>query len=229
MLTSQTTELREVLVRHAGCLGVGGRDLRATAAAWSLDYLWLVLPAVIAGACVLRHGVPIDLAVCLLDVDTRGGPARLHLPHEGQALKDDADAQLHRETLVRQHLSALFSALHASSGLPVKILWGNAARVMADILTALLDVARAAGDEEALRHIDQQGSALLTAQAWPDGEPNPLWLHGGKPPSLLAIGSPSACHAQCCLRHLLPGQLHCSRCPLAPFVTQAMRTSHQSA
>lgn len=232
VLMGEPATLRTVLVRHARHLGVAGEDLRATAAAWSLDYLWLLLPATIAGACVLRHGLPLDPASCLLDLDAHGAPTRLHLPHEGQALRGDLDSQAHRETLVRSHLSPLFAALRAASGLPLKILWGNAARVLADIFAALSDVARASGDgdgnEEAERHVTHQGSAWLTACAWPDGEPNPLWLHGGKPPTLLAITSPSSCHAQCCLRHLLPGLAHCGRCPLTPSASRAALASRQS-
>lgn len=228
-LTGTPATLREVLVRHAQHLGVEGKDLRATASGWSLDYLWLLLPATIAGACLLRHGLPLEPASCLLDLDAHGTPIRLHLPHEGQALRGDLDSQAHRETLVRSHLSPLFAALHAASGLPLKILWGNAARVLADIFAALSGMAHASGDEEAERHIACQGSACLTACAWQDGEPNPLWLHGGKPPDLLAITPPSSCYAQCCLRHLLPGLAHCGRCPLAPTATRAALASKQSA
>lgn len=230
-LTEEPATLHEVLVRHARHLGVVGEDLRATAAAWSLGYLWLLLPATIAGACLLRHGLPLELTSCLLDVDAHGTPTRLHLPNEGQALRGDLDSHVHRETLVRSHLSPLFSALHAASGLPLKILWGNAARVLADIFAALPDMVRASGEEdgEAERHIARQGSAWLMARAWQDGEPNPLWLHGGKPPTLLAITSPSSCHAQCCLRHLLPGLAHCGRCPLAPAARRAALAAKQSA
>lgn len=228
-LTKQPATLREVLVRQARHLGIPGDDLRATASAWSLDYLWLVLPASIAGACLLRHGLPLDPASCLLDVDVHGVPIRLHLPHEGQALRGDPDSQAHREDLVRLHLSPLFSALHAGSSLPLKILWGNAARVLADTFSALSDVARASGDEEARLHIARQGAAWLTARAWQDGEPNPLWLHGGKPPTLLAITSKSTCLAQCCLRHLLPGQVHCGRCPLAPAAIRTAMAAKHSA
>lgn len=210
-LTSQRSLLSEVLALHARHLDAPATDLRASASIWSLDYMWLLLPGAIAGVILLRHGLPLEPASCLLDVDAHGTPARLQLPDAGQALLNDSSGQKHLAFLVRQHLAPMFSALHVCSGLPLKILWGNAARVLADIFTAIQDVANINGTE----------AALLTANTWPDGTINPLWLHGGQPTSLQAITSPSSRHAQCCLRHLIPTQIHCGRCPLDPAAVRA--------
>ncbi len=216
MWTSQHGMLLETLTLHARHMGERTQDLRAATSMWSLDYLWLLLPPATAGAILLRHGLPLDPSSCHLDIDVRGAPVQLQMPNSGRALQGDASIQAHLEFLTRQHLSPLFSALHSCAGLPIKILWGNAARIFSDILKAMVDTASAHGDATTLSDVARHGHALLTAPVWPDLAPNPLWEHGGRPDSFEAIQAPSSLYAQCCLRHRLAGQVHCSKCPLEP-------------
>ncbi len=212
-LTTQPACLRALLLRHARQLGLPGHDLRASASAWSLDYLWLVLPPSLAAACLLHHGLPLDPSGCLLDLAPHGAPICLHVPHEGTPLADDPACL--EQTLIRAHLSPLFAALHLGSKLPVKILWGNAARVLAEVFRALSGAARAQQDDAPLHRIAALAQALLDSPTLRDGQPNPLWLYSKR-------GVPDR-HAQCCLRHLLPAQAHCEACPLAPTAASAVR------
>lgn len=221
--TSQHGMLLETLTLHARHMGERTQDLRAATSMWSLDYLWLLLPPAMAGVIFLRRGLPLDPASCLLDIDARGAPVQLQMPDSGCALQGDASIQAHLEFLTRQHLSPLFSALHSCSGLPIKILWGNAVRILSDILETMTDASNVHGDETTLSDVARHGSALLTARVWLDLTPNPLWVHGGRPASFAAIQAPSSLYAQCCLRHRLAGQVHCSKCPLEPT---SLRTQH---
>src|SRR5690606_11615469 len=117
-----------------------GPDLRASSSAWSLVYLWALLPPVATAASVLRHGFPMradEVAVCL---DADGLPECFHIRGEGASLAGLSTA-VRYEALLRDHLEPLFDAIHRQTRLPRKILWGNTARYLETVLeTALAQV-----------------------------------------------------------------------------------------
>jgi ferric iron reductase protein FhuF len=214
-LLTHPTLLCEVLQSHAQHLGVEGGDLRATASAWSLDYLWMLLPATVGAACLLRHGLPVDPACLGLEIGPHGAPVRLNLAHQGGGLEAPLgeDAALpHLEDLVLRHLQPVFEALHRQSRLPQKILWANARRV----LTGIFDAIGATACEEMPRIAALRGH-LLNRPHGRDSATSPLCVASARHRNEGASGAgePSL-YAQCCLRHLLPGQTHCGPCPLSP-------------
>jgi ferric iron reductase protein FhuF len=244
-LLTHPSLLRDVLRGHARHLGVEDGDLRAAASAWSLDYLWMLMPGTVAAASVLHHGLPIDPACVMLDIGANGAPVRLHLPHEGAGLAgevmgaDRVTADLgedpalrHLEDLFVLHLRPVFEALHTHGRLPRKILWANARRVLTEIFDALMPVGMTASDsDEGMPRLVAIRSALLNREQWRSGQPNPLSaLHALQASRSLHASHPigvawhdSALYAQCCLRHLLPGQTHCGPCPLSPALTRKVR------
>jgi ferric iron reductase protein FhuF len=197
-----------VLRRHARHLGVQGSDLRAVASAWSLEYLWALLPPVVAAASVLQHGFPVRAEDTAVSLDEDGEPVRFHIAGEGRALPGTSTAARF-DGLLWQHLEPLFDAVSRQSRLPRKVLWGNAARYLELILDEALHLTGHAGPVAA------DSAALLHSAAWPDGRANPLHARLRKVVRIAdGAAAPPRLHRQCCLSYLLPGQDYCEACPL---------------
>jgi ferric iron reductase protein FhuF len=208
-----------VLRRHARHLGVPGNDndLRAVASAWSLEYLWALLPPVVAAASVLQHGFPVRAEDMAVSLDEDGEPVRFHIAGEGHALPGRSTAARF-DGLLWQHLEPLFAAVSRQARLPLKVLWGNTARYLELILGEALQLTGHAG------HVAADSEALLHCAAWPDGRANPLHARLRKVIRMAdGAAAPPRLHRQCCLSYLLPGQGHCQACPLDRDRSGAMR------
>ncbi|WP_431111413.1 siderophore-iron reductase FhuF [Variovorax paradoxus] len=194
--------LADVLQRNARYRGVTGADLRAVASAWSLEYIAMLLPPVMAAASMLQHVFPVAAEHTWVRLDTHGGPISFHVRHMGKTHRGAGTAERYAP-LLWLHLAPLFEALAATTRLAPKILWSNTVRLMEPVF----DVALAAtgGAPSILRDRQQ----LLHSATWPnERRPNPL--HGRE------RNYPVELHRECCLNYLLPNEHHCNACPLAP-------------
>ncbi len=213
-LTGDDPLLIDTIRRYAAHLGVNvnntGSDLRAAASAWSLDYLWALLPAVTAAASVLQHRFPMHADDVALSVDDAGTPVRFHITGEGHSMPGTPSAARYGP-LLDGHLAPLFKTINQQTRLAQKILWGNAARYLEVIFDEALALTGNAG------HIAADRETLLQHPTRPDGHPNPLFgrqrrsTHTGN-----GVATPITLHRQCCLLYRLPGQGYCGACPLAP-------------
>lgn len=202
--------LGDTIRRYAAHLGVTGNDLRAAASAWSLEYLWALLPAVTAAATVLQHGFPMRADDVALSLDDDGTPVRFHIMHEGRTMPGTPPA-VRYSPLLDGHLAPLFKAINQQTRLAQKILWGNTARYLEVILDEALALTGNAG------HVATDREALLQHPTRPDGHPNPLFSRQRR--SIHAengVATPITLHRQCCLLYRLPGEGYCGACPLAP-------------
>ncbi|MDH6593504.1 ferric iron reductase protein FhuF [Variovorax sp. TBS-050B] len=203
--------LAEVLERHAHARGAHGADRRAVASAWSLEYIAMLLPPVMAAASMLQHVFPIAAEHTWVRFDARGAPAGFHLRQLGQPRPGSGTAERYAP-LLWLHLAPLFEALTGLTRLAPKILWSNTARLMEPVF----DVALAAtGGASA---IADDRARLLHAPVWPGAQgprENPLQDRRGHRALKL--------HRECCLNHLLPHEHWCDACPLAP--AQGARTA----
>jgi ferric iron reductase protein FhuF len=202
--------LAEVLNRHAAVHRVTDGDLRAVASAWSLEYLSVLLPPLVAGASVFHHGFPAAASQMWVQFDGRGEPMSFHIRELGAPMHGTDTAQRYAP-LLWQHLSPLFSAIARLTRIAPKTLWGNAARILEPIFDQ--GVTLTGGSAPFM----QDREHLLHSAAWAQGAANPLhgrqreitrWQNGREVPVKL--------HRQCCLNHLLPDEGYCSICPLAP-------------
>lgn len=207
-LASSTDLLAGVLHQHAKFRRVEDNDLRAVASAWSLAYLSVLLPPVVAAASVLQHGFPVAAAQMWVQLDGRGVPLRFQIRELGAPVRGAATAQRYAP-LLWHHLAPLFAAVGGLTRLAPKILWGNAARVLEPILDQAVALTGGAAS------ITRDREHLLQSAAWPQAVTNPLhgrqrevvqWRDGHQMPVKL--------HRQCCLNHLLPGETACGACPL---------------
>lgn len=197
-LLDDPARLSGVLQRHARSLGVAGPDLRATASAWTLAYLWALLPPVIAAASLFQHRFPVAAAGLAVSLDFHGVPRRFHLADEGTSLPGSGTADRYGP-LLWNHLAPLFIAVSAQTRLAPKVMWGNAARYVGAVFEHL------AGTGSAPPQLARDHEMLMHQAAWPGGCDNPLHPRVRPDPAL---------HRQCCLYHLLPGQSPCRGCPL---------------
>lgn len=201
-LVAQPALLADVLRRNARLRGVQGDDLRATASAWSLEYIAMMLPPVMAAASVLQHVFPVAAQHTWVRFDRHGAPQGFHIRHEGRA-QHGADAHARYAPLLLHHLAPLFAALARLTRLAPKILWSNAARLMEPVFERALAATGGAPS------IARDRQALLLDPAWPHGDGiNPLRPH----PRSHAV----RLHRECCLNYLLPHEHHCNACPLDP-------------
>lgn len=193
-----------VLLRPAGLASVAARyaasfpggERRAVLSFWSQHYLLALVPATVAAALVAQQDLPVALDGMAAVLSETGQPTALCLPHPG--VPTAASCPAARLTpLLRLHLQPLACGLHAA-GLPPRVLWGNAAAVLAWTLGA---VSAPAGRVAAVRH-------ALESACWADGRANPFH------PVLSRKGGP-ACRRVCCLRCRLPGVAECPDCPRA--------------
>ncbi|MGC4060224.1 MAG: siderophore-iron reductase FhuF [Aquabacterium sp.] len=184
-------------------------DLRPVASAWSLYYLWALLPPMIAGSTVLQHGFPTAPEEMWLTMSKDGIPECFYILHEGQSMSGQ-DTMARHGGLLTQHLQPLFSALTRASKLAPKLLWGNAARYLDNIFEQALMLTDQAP------HVAQDRAVLLGNPKWPNGQHNPMY---GQQKEIDAMEEPSGrlrLHRQCCLYYLLPRESYCTACPLAP-------------
>ncbi|WP_420226754.1 siderophore-iron reductase FhuF [Pigmentiphaga litoralis] len=202
--------LRDTLWRHARYRGVVGADLRAATSAWSLSYLWTLLPAFAAAASVLQHRFPVGADDMAVSLDGDGAATRFHIRRLGDALPGTSTGERY-QPLLADHLDPLFAALRAQTRIAPKILWGNAARYLESVLEQGLALTGGATGIAADHH------ALLECAVNDDGSTNPL--HGTRRVSTRVesgVVTPVRLHRQCCLYYLLPGEGYCGLCPLAP-------------
>ncbi|MET0266315.1 MAG: siderophore-iron reductase FhuF [Duganella sp.] len=212
-LLSDEALLASLIRRQAQRLDTA--DLRVAASWWSNTYLEALLPPLAAAATLLHHRLPAAAADMALSLDDLGQPQLFHITSLGAALPG-ADVQQRYHPLLAAHLAPLFGRLAALSGVPQKILWGNASRFLDNLLREAASLPGAADRVAA----DRQG--LLEQPCWPDGSRQPLYarartvhVQGGSD----AAGAGGGCvtlHRQCCLYYLLPAEGYCGRCPLDP-------------
>lgn len=228
--------LGRVLRLHASHRGVEGKDLRAVASAWSLDYLGLLLPPVAAAASVLQHGFPMAAHQVWVRLGPHAHPLSFHIRELGRPQPGETTG-VRYAALLRHHLAPLFSALCSLAGVPVKILWGNAARSLEPVLDQALALTggatHTADDRRRLLQIAEDRRQLLHTAAWPVGTPQgeAAWTNplpgpqreirvGGEGGEGGESGKDRArtvkLHRQCCLFHLLPREGYCGACPLSP-------------
>lgn len=200
----------DTIQRHARHLGDTGIDLRASASAWSMEYLETLLPPVIAATSVLQHGFPMYAEEVAVELDVAGTPKQFHIRREGVSMTDEP-AVVRYDDLLWQHLEPLFAALSHHTRLPRKILWGNAARHLENIFDQILTLI---GDTP---RVNTDLNQLLNEPTWPNGRANPLY---GKRREKLyvknGVGTAIRLHRQCCLYYRLPNHDYCGACPLAP-------------
>jgi ferric iron reductase protein FhuF len=194
--------LAGVLDRNALYRGAGGEDRRPVASAWSLEYIAMLLPPVMAAASMLQHVFPMAAEHTWVRLDAHGSPASFHIRQLGRPLHG-TDAAERYAPLLWQHLAPLFAALSGLTRLAPKILWSNTVRLMEPVFDAALAATGGAAS------IAQDRQLLLHTAAWPrDLRANPL--HGRE------RRAPVKLHRECCLNHLLPHEHHCNACPLTP-------------
>lgn len=207
-LLTQPELLADILARHARRWR--STEMRAVASAWSLSYLWALLPPVVAAASVLQHGFPVDPARMWLSLDEDGEPLRFHILDEGHPWPG-TDAATRFAPLVWTHLLPLVTALNRQARVPAKILWGNAARHIESVLDEALILTGQAP------HIAEDLAHLLHCPSWPGHARNPLQ---GVQRQVIHIDKGQTeritLHQQCCLYYLLPDEGYCGACPLAP-------------
>lgn len=222
-LSSDDTVLGDAIRHYAAHLGVTNKDLRATASAWSLEYLWALLPPVAAAASVLQHGFPVRADEVAVSLNETGAPVRIHIRHEGRPLPGTPTATRY-DTLLDAHLEPLFNALGRHTRIATKILWANAARY----LEVVIDHALALTGNAPAIAADRE--ALLQHATRPDGRPNPLYARQ-RTSVRIEDGKtvPITLYRQCCLFYRLPGQDYCGSCPLSPEHRQATRQRDESA
>ncbi|MDQ0045099.1 siderophore-iron reductase FhuF [Variovorax boronicumulans] len=203
--------LAEALRKYARFRGSAGLDMRPIASTWSLEYLGMLLPPVVAAASLLQHVFPVAAAQTWVRLDDHGAPVGFHVQTLGESLQGAGTAERYAP-LLTQHLAPLLGALSESTRVAPKILWGNVARHLEYLLDKGVELAGGA------RHIVQDRDWLLHSATWPaPPRVNPLYgrqlevvqLHNNRP-------VPLKLHRQCCLCHLLPGEGYCGACPLAP-------------
>lgn len=200
--------LDELLQRHAAHLG--STDLRPVASAWSLHYLWALLPPVVAAASLLRHAFAVQPGQMWVEFDADGEARRFHVADSGRPCPQ-GDSTACYEALLWQHLALLFEAVGRRARLPAKILWGNAARYLDSIFEQGLLLSRQADA------VARDRERLLEQPAWPDGRANPLYSRARQVLQEAPGGATRlTLHRQCCLYYLLPGEGYCVACPLAP-------------
>lgn len=213
-LTCPGGPLKSILVRYAGYLG-GDDDLRPVASVWSLAYLRALLPPMVAAASVLRHGFPATAAEVWLELDRHREPSRFYIAHEGASVAG-ADTHARYAPLLRHHLEPLFAELSRVSGLPRKVLWGNAARCLEPVFDQALALLGPAPALVADRRV------LLELPLWhqSDGAADPARLNPLHPrlraPVHFSPTEAANLHRQCCLQYLLPHTGYCGACPLRP-------------
>lgn len=209
-LLQHPARLLDLLHRQARHLGAGTSDLRPVASAWSLEYLGMWLPPMVAGASVLQHAFPAAPDEVWVRFDEHGDPLGFHIRELGRPMPGTSVAQRYGP-MFWQHLEPLFETLRSLTRLAPKILWSNAARHLETILDEALALTGGAAP------VAHDRDRLLRDATWPQRRMHPLYA------PLRHVAHPEAggretveLYRHCCLNHLLPEETHCGRCPLAP-------------
>lgn len=201
--------LRQALSAHAR--HCGSDALRPVASAWSRSYLEALLPPVVVAATLLRHRFELAPERLWVELDATGAVQRFYLPDQGGP-HDGAGFTLRYQPLLDLHLAPLFGALTRLSGVPMKILWGNAARYIDSVLSHAAPLEPRLG-QPGLAASDRH--ALLDSPLHADGRINPLYTRLRR--ATLTVNGAAITHTlhrQCCLVYLLPEREYCECCPL---------------
>lgn len=207
------SRLPEVLREHASFRRHAGTDQRAVASAWSLRYVEVLLPPVVAAASMLQHVFPLAPEQVWVRLDGHGDVVDFHLVDLGEPRHGATTADRYAP-LLRQHLGPLFAALAALTRIAPKILWGNVSRHLEPILDQGLRLTGGAAG------IAQDRHWLLYEPEWPGTGFGANPMHGVRREVMRRHEGremPLKLHRQCCLYHLLPGEGYCGACPLAPL------------
>ncbi|MDM0009690.1 siderophore-iron reductase FhuF [Variovorax sp. J22G73] len=216
-LIAQPPLLLDLLHRQARHLGADTRDLRPVASAWSLEYLGMWLPPMVAAASVLQHAFPADPEHVWVRFDDDGDPLGFHIRELGRPMPGTSAAQRYAP-MFWQHMAPLFAVIGQLTRLAPKVLWSNAARHLETILEEALALTGGAAP------IAQDRDRLLRDATWPQPQrTHPLYapqrqveLQAPVRPTPEGRRETLTLYRHCCLNHLLPGESHCGPCPLAP-------------
>ncbi len=203
--------LADLLGQHARFKRDAGSDLRAVASIWSLRYLDVLLPPVVAGASLLEHVFPIAASQVWVRFDGNGAASSFHVLALGESRRGSPTPERYGP-LLWQHLDPLFAEISRLTRLAPKILWGNAARRLESLLEQGLLLTGGSAT------LAQDRAHLLQTAAWPDAADGLNPLHGRQREVLRHHEGRSVAtllHRQCCLCHLLPDEDYCAACPLA--------------
>lgn len=211
-LLQSASRLAQVLHMQARFRRDAGADLRAVASAWSLRYVEVLLPPVVAAASMLHHVFPLSTAQVWVRLDGHGDVIDFHIVEAGESRRGAATAERYAP-LLWQHLAPLFDALAGLTRIAPKILWGNVSRHLEPILDQGLQLTGGSAG------IAQDRAWLLYEAEWPGAGTGVNPLHGTRREVKRRHEGrdiPLKLHRQCCLYHLLPGEGYCGACPLAP-------------
>lgn len=175
----------------------------ALISAWSLNYLWKVLPSIIVATSVLKKSLPLTPENIKIRVDNLGTVKDIKLPNEG-FFSPYSSTQERFSPLINDHLTPLFNELNTKFKVPKKILWGNALRYIKNIFNTL--VLRF----PTIESIKLDRDILLATKVFDDGSFNPLYL----PKRYISTDKiKHQAHSQCCLYYQLPNNHFCALCP----------------
>lgn len=182
-------------------------DEVALVSAWSLDYLWKILPSIIVASCVLKRSLPLSIENIKIRINPLGTIENIMLTDEGIAIPHSS-TQLRFSPLIEDHLTPIFKSLNYQFNVPEKILWGNAVRYIKNIFNTLIERLPLIEDIK----LDQQ--TLLTTKRFEDGSYNPLYF---KTRYIKTDNVQHMAHSQCCLYYKLPDNDYCALCPRKNF------------
>ncbi|WP_257462731.1 siderophore-iron reductase FhuF [Archangium lipolyticum] len=200
-------------------------ELRAAASLWHKHYNAALLSGFLAAMTLAGVGLDGSISNVSMTLSEEGLPraAVLHslagIVVHPPRLKLDISAPrvgldvLHGRvlsSLFANHLAPIVEQVHRVTGLPKRILWGNAGNLCADVydgLRARPEVA-AAVEEDRRILLEQPDSPLMPG-------PNPLH-QSVRYEDLSGFGRASVVRVRktCCQRYKLPGLLHCYTCPI---------------
>ncbi|MDP9989729.1 ferric iron reductase protein FhuF [Variovorax boronicumulans] len=211
-LLHSVSRLAEVLRMNARFRRHVDADQRAVASAWTLRYVEVLLPPVVAAASMLHHVFPLSAEQTWVRLDGNGGVIDFHIVELGESRRGAPTAERYAP-LLWQHLAPLFGSLTGLTRIAPKILWGSVSRHLEPILDQGL---RLSGGSAS---IAQDRAWLLHEADWPCADTGVNPLHGVRREVMRRHEGrdiPLRLHRQCCLYHLLPGEGYCGACPLAP-------------
>jgi len=175
----------------------------ALVSAWSLDYLWKVLPSFIVATSVLKILLPLAPENIEIRINNLGTVKDIKLPNEG-LVNPNSSTQERYNPLINDHLTPLFDELNKNFKVPKKILWGNALRYIKNIFNTLEQ------QYPTLTYLKLDREILLTKKFFDDGSFNPLYFPIRK---VIKDNEYHQAHNQCCLYYQLPNFSYCDLCP----------------
>ena len=201
-------DLTEILTRRCGPAAVPATR-RAAASMWSQYYCGVVGVPVVAAAMLAGRRLPITPDTCRIACDPTGQPCGFRIAADHQ-LVPAGDPLEGIDSLISDHLLPVFDRLAEAGRISPRLLWCNAASILA----------WAAGVGAQIR-----GDATLAARARTrlldhdriaDGLVNPLkGMLTRRPPDEVQPGEGAFRRKICCLRYQLEGFADCGTlCPL---------------